>query len=125
MSDDRFEKGLETRRAVLGDAYVDNSLSKATDFTQTFQEYVTTYCWNDLWNRPGLDHKTRSIINLAMLAALNRPHEFRVHCRGAVNNGVTKDEMKEIFLQIGVYAGVPASLEAFKIAQEVFDDMGV
>ncbi len=125
MDDDRFEKGLATRKAVLGDEYVDNSLSKATDFTQTFQEFVTTYCWNDCWNRPGLEKKTRSIINLAMLCALNRPNELKVHVRGAVNNGVSKDEMKEIFLQVGVYCGVPASLEAFKIAQEVFDDMGV
>ena len=122
---DRFDAGLKTRKEVLGDAYVEASLDKATDFTMAFQEFVTTYCWNDAWNRPGLEKKTRSILNLGMLCALNRPHELRVHIRGAVNNGVTKDEMKEIFLQVGVYCGVPASLEAFKIAQEVFDEMGV
>lgn len=125
MDQEKFDKGLETRKAVLGDEYVEKSLGKATDFTMAFQEYVTTYCWNDCWNREGLDRKTRSIINLAMLSALNRPNEFKVHCRGAVNNGVTKEEMREIFLQIGTYCGVPAALEAFKIAQEVFDEMGV
>ena len=125
MDQEKFDKGLATRKAVLGDEYVNNSLNKATDFTMAFQEYVTTNCWNDCWNRPGLERKTRSIINLAMLSALNRPHEFKVHCRGAVNNGVTKVEMREIFIQVGTYCGAPAALEAFKLAQEVFDEMGI
>ena len=125
MNKELFDKGLAVRKKVLGDAYVDNSINKATDFTMAFQEFVTENCWGHTWTRDGLDLKTRSILNLGMLCALNRGNELKVHVRGAVNNGVTKEEMKEIFIQVGTYCGMPAALEGFKIAQEVFDDMGI
>ncbi|MBL4916746.1 carboxymuconolactone decarboxylase family protein [Szabonella alba] len=116
----RFRDGLETRRAVLGSDYVDGAISRATDFNWPMQELVTEYCWNDVWNRPGLDRKTRSMLNLAMLSALNRPHELKLHLRGALNNGVTREEMTEIFLQVAIYCGVPAAIDSFRTAQEVF-----
>ena len=125
MNKDLFDKGLSVRKKVLGDDYVENSLNKATDFTMAFQECVTENCWGYTWNRDGLDLKTRSMLNLAMLCALNRGSELKIHVRGAVNNGVTKDEMREIFIQVGTYCGMPAALEGFKTAQDVFDDMGV
>jgi 4-carboxymuconolactone decarboxylase len=120
MNRDLYEAGLATRRAVLGDAYVDASLAAATDFTTDIQELVTRYCWGDVWNRPGLGRRDRSLINLAMITALNRPHEFKVHVRGAVTNGVTRDEIKEVLLQTAVYCGAPAALESFRLAAEVF-----
>ena len=116
---ERFEKGLKVRRAVLGAEYVDNSVANATDFMAPFQKMVTEFCWGDIWTRPGIDRKQRSMLNLAMLAALNRPNELRLHLKGAINNGVTPEEMQEIFLAVCVYAGVPAGLDAFKIAQDV------
>lgn len=125
MNKAQFDKGLAVRKKVLGDAYVENSIGKATDFTMAFQEFVTENCWGYTWTRDGLDLKTRSILNLGMLCALNRGNELKVHVRGAVNNGVTKEEMTEIFIQVGTYCGMPAALEGFKIAQEVFDDMGI
>ena len=118
-----FEQGLKTRREVLGSAYVDASIQNANEFNIELQHLVTQYCWGDVWNRPGLDRKTRSLLNLAMITALNRPHELKLHVRGAINNGLTKDEIKEVFLQVGVYAGVPAAVEAFRTASEVFADM--
>ena len=120
MNQDLYDAGLATRRRVLGDAYVDASLASATEFSRDIQEYVTQYCWGDLWNRPGLSLQERSLINLSMIIALNRSQEFKAHVRGAINNGVTKDEMKEIFLQAGVYGGVPVSAEAFRIARAIF-----
>ncbi len=114
-----FEKGLKVRREVLGDSYVQRSLDQADDFTADFQKLVTEWCWGDVWNRPGLDRRTRSIVNLAMLTALNRPHEIRMHVRGALNNGLSRDEIKEILLQTAVYCGVPAALDAFRVAGEV------
>ena len=125
MNDDLFEAGLKTRRAVLGDAYVDASIKSADDFSRPLQELVTQYCWGDVWNRPGLDRKTRSVLNLAMLTALNRPHELRLHVRGAINNGVTKEDIREIFLQAAVYCGVPAAVDSFRNAREVFKEMGI
>ena len=116
----RFQKGLKIRREVLGSEHVDRSLQSADDFTGEFQQIVTEWCWGDLWGRPGLDRRTRSIINLAMLAALNRPHEVRLHVRGALNNGLTKEEIKEVLLQVMVYCGVPAALDAMKGASDVF-----
>ena len=116
----RFRDGLETRRAVLGSDYVDGAISRATDFNWPMQELVTEYCWNDVWNRQGLDRKTRSMLNLAMLSALNRPHELKLHLKGALNNGVTREEMTEIFLQVAIYCGVPAAIDSFRTAQEVF-----
>lgn len=120
MNRDLYEAGLATRRAVIGDAYVDASLAAATDFSMDMQELVTQYCWGDVWNRPGLTLAQRSMINLAMITALNRPHEFKVHVRGAVNNGLTREQIKEVLLQTAVYCGAPAALEAFRLAAEVF-----
>ena len=122
---EKFERGLKTRRAVVGDAYVDNSLAQADDFNWSMQQLTTEWCWDEIWNRPGLDKRSRSVLNLGMIAALNRPHEFKLHLRGALNNGLTKDELKEIFLQIGVYCGVPAAMDSFRIAKEVFKEMGI
>ena len=117
---EKFERGLKTRRAVLGADYVDNSLAQADDFNWSMQQLTTEWCWDEIWNRPGLDRRSRSVLNLGMIAALNRPHEFKLHLRGALNNGLTKDELKEVFLQIGVYCGVPAAMDSFRIAKEVF-----
>lgn len=116
---DQFRKGLEIRREVLGAEYVDRSIAQADDFIGAFQKLVTEWCWGEVWSRPGLDRKTRSMLNLAMLTALNRPHEVRLHTRGALNNGVTPEEIKEILLQTAIYCGVPAALDSFKIAAEV------
>jgi 4-carboxymuconolactone decarboxylase len=118
-----FDQGLSTRREVLGTEYVDASISNATDFNIDMQELVTQYCWGDVWNRPGLDRKTRSFLNLAMITALNRPHELKLHIRGAINNGLTKDEVKEVFLQTAIYCGVPAAIDSFRVASEVFKEM--
>jgi 4-carboxymuconolactone decarboxylase len=120
-----FDKGLAIRRAVLGSEYVDKSLAAADDFTRPLQEIVTQYCWGEVWGRPNLERKTRSLLNLAMLSALNRPHEVKLHVRGALNNGVTKDEIREVFLQVAIYCGVPAAMDSFRIAKEVFKEMGV
>ena len=125
LNPELFEVGLKTRRQVLGSEYVDASLNNATDFNIELQELVTQYCWGDVWNRPGLALKTRSMINLAMLTALNRPHELKIHLRGALNNGVTKDEIKEVFLQTAIYCGVPAAIDSFRGAKEVFKEMGI
>ena len=120
-----FDQGLSTRREVLGTDYVNVSIQNATDFNIDMQELVTQYCWGDIWNRPGLDRKTRSFLNLAMIAALNRPHELKLHVRGAINNGLTKDEIKEVFLQAAIYCGVPAGIDSFRIASEVFKEMNI
>lgn len=119
----QFKKGLEIRRAVVGDAYVDKSLASADDLTAPLQKLVTEYCWGDVWARPGLDLKTRSFLNMAWLIALNRPNELRLHMRGAVNNGVTQSEIQEVILQAAIYCGVPASLDAMKAAKEVIAEM--
>ncbi|MBT2679226.1 4-carboxymuconolactone decarboxylase [Bacillus sp. ISL-35] len=121
----KFDEGLQVRREVLGAEYVDNSIKNATSFTKPLQELVTEYCWGEIWTREGLPKKTRSMINLAMLTALNRPHELKLHLRGAINNGVTKEEIQEIFLQTAIYCGVPASLDSFKAAREIFEEMGI
>lgn len=123
MQKEMYDKGLKIRRETLGDAYVDKALAQADDFTGDLQEMVTAYCWGEVWGREGLDRKTRSTINLAMLSALNRPHELGVHVRGALNNGLTRDEIKEIFLQVGIYCGVPAMVDSFRIARQVFEDV--
>jgi len=114
-----YKAGLAVRRKVLGEKYVDDAIAKADDFMKPLQQYLTEHAWGAAWTRPGLDLRTRSMLNLAMLTALNRPHELRIHLRGAIRNGVTKEEMQEIFLQCGVYCGAPAALESFKIAKEV------
>jgi 4-carboxymuconolactone decarboxylase len=121
----RHEAGLKTRRAVLGAEYVDKAQAALDDFNRPFAELVNTYCWNDVWNRPGLDRKTRSMLNLAMLSALNRPHELKLHVNGALNNGLTKEQIREVFLQVAIYCGVPAAVEAFRIAREAFKERGL
>jgi 4-carboxymuconolactone decarboxylase len=122
MSDDgRLARGDELRRAVLGDEYVEQSRARATEFTAPLQELVTEYCWGGVWSRPGLELKTRSLLNLAMLTALNRPHELRLHVRGAVNNGCTREEIRETLLQAAVYCGLPAALDAFRSAAAELD----
>ncbi len=123
MHQDDFDKGLKTRREVLGADYVDKAIAGADDFNRPLQELITEYAWNGIWNRPGLDRKTRSLLNLAMLTALNRPHELRLHLRGALNNGVTRDEMQEVFLQTAIYCGVPASMDSFRLARELFKEL--
>jgi 4-carboxymuconolactone decarboxylase len=117
-----FAKGLAVRREVLGADYVDKSLADADDFMMAFQNLTTEWCWGEVWARPGLSRKTRSMLNLAMLTALNRPAELKLHLRGALTNGVTIEEIKEIFLQTGIYCGIPAALESFKTAREVFKE---
>jgi 4-carboxymuconolactone decarboxylase len=123
LNKDLFDKGLQTRREVLGSDYVDNSIRSADDFNRPMQELVTQYCWGDVWNRPGLDRKTRSMLNLAMLSTLNRPHELKLHVRGALTNGVTKEEISEVFLQVAIYCGVPAAIDSFRVAREAFKEM--
>ena len=120
MDKKRYEAGLQVRRAVLGAEYVDKAISSADDFNRPLQELVTEYCWGEVWTRPGLDRKTRSIMNLAMLTALNRPHEIKLHVRGALNNGLSKDEIREVFLQTAIYCGVPAAIDGMRVAKEVF-----
>jgi 4-carboxymuconolactone decarboxylase len=115
-----YEKGLKNRREVLGAEYVDSAIASADDFSRPLQELVTEYCWGAVWDRPGLDRKTRSIINLAMLTALNRPHELKLHVKGALNNGLSKAEIGEVLLQTAVYCGVPAAVDSFRSAREVF-----
>ena len=114
-----FDTGLEIRRAVLGAEYVDNAINAADDFNRPLQELVTEYAWGAVWGRPGLPRKTRSMINLAMITALNRPHELELHIRGALTNGVTEEEMREVFLQTAIYCGVPAAIDSFRIARQV------
>ena len=123
--DDRehFDQGMTVRRAVLGSAHVDRAMSRKNAFNGEFQELITRYCWGDIWTRPGLPRHTRSLLTIAMLVALNRPDEFRLHVRAAFNNGVTRDELKEVLLQTAIYCGVPAANASFHMAEEVFAQM--
>jgi 4-carboxymuconolactone decarboxylase len=123
-ADEFFRQGLAIRREVLGADYVDASLAKANDFMMAFQHITTEWCWGYAWSRPGLDRKARSMINLAMLTALNRSPEIKLHVKGAITNGLTVDEIKEVLLQATVYCGIPAGLEAFKVANEVLVELG-
>jgi 4-carboxymuconolactone decarboxylase len=125
MAQDTLETGMGVRKDVLGAEHVARSMEAATSFTRPVQELVTEYCWGAVWSRPGLDRRSRSMINLAMLTALNRGHEFGVHVRGALSNGVTPEEIREILLQATVYCGAPAGLEAFRIAETVLTEQGV
>jgi len=125
MNPSLFEQGLQTRRDVLGAEYVDAAIQSADDFNRPLHELVTQTCWGEIWNRPGLDRRTRSLLNLAMLTALNRPHELKLHVKGALRNGVTKDEIREVFMQTAIYCGVPAATDSFRSAREVFKDMGI
>ncbi len=123
MTSDKFASGLKIRKEVLGEEYVANALKNVDDFNRPMQELVTEYCWGTIWTRDGLPKKTRSLINLAMLTALNRPHEVKAHVRGALNNGCTREEIMETFLQAAVYCGVPAGIDSFRSAREVFAEM--
>ena len=118
-SSEMFDRGLQTRREVLGAEYVDASLARADDFMMAFQRVTTELAWDYVWNRPGLDRRTRSLLNLAMLTALGKPAELKLHVMGALTNGVTVEEIKEVLLQAPVYCGIPAGLEAFRAADEV------
>jgi len=120
---DHRHDGMAVRRAVLGDAHVDRSIAKSTAFTESFQDYIIRTAWGDVWTRPGLDRRTRSVITLTALLSLGQENELRLHIRGALNNGLTQDEIGEVFLHAAVYAGVPAANSAFSIAQEVFAAM--
>ena len=121
---DRFARGLAVRQRVLGARYVDDALRAADDFTRPLQELVTEYCWGTVWTRPGLPRKTRSLLNLAMLTALNRPHEVRLHVRGALRNGCSRQEIMETLLQTAIYCGVPAAIDSFRVAREVLAEPG-
>jgi 4-carboxymuconolactone decarboxylase len=123
MASELFEKGLQIRREVLGAEHVDASMSQADDFSRPLQELVTEYCWGNVWSRPGLDRKTRSLINVAMLTALNRPHEVRLHLRGALNNGCSKNDIMEVLLQTAIYCGVPAAMDSLRVAKEFFQEV--
>jgi 4-carboxymuconolactone decarboxylase len=122
VATDLYEKGLEVRRAVLGKEHVDKAIADADNFSRPLQELVTEYCWGSIWTRPGLSRKTRSLINLAMLTALNRPHEVKLHLRGALNNGCSKEEIMEVLLQTAIYCGVPAAIDSFRTAKEFFQE---
>jgi len=123
MEKERFEKGLGIRRAVLGAEFVDNAIKTADDFSRPLQELVTEYCWGAVWGRDGLKRSERSMINLAMISALNRPHELKAHIRGALANGLSRAQIREVFLQVAIYCGVPAAVDSFRIARETFAEM--
>ena len=123
MSSEKFEAGLKVRKEVLGEQYVNRALDNVDEFNRPMQELVNEYCWGEIWTREGLPRQTRSLLNLAMLTALNRPHEVRAHVLGALNNGVTRDEIMETFLQAAIYCGVPAGIDSFRTAKEVFAEL--
>jgi len=125
MSSDQFERGLKCRKEVLGEAYVETSLSKADDFNRDFQEIVTEYCWGGTWGRGVLSKRDRSILNLGMLAGLGKSQEFKLHFRGAMTNGLSIEDLREILIQVAVYCGIPAGIEAFRLAREVFADLDI
>jgi 4-carboxymuconolactone decarboxylase len=117
------DKGLEIRKAVLGEAYVANALKNVDSFNEPFQDLLNEYCWGSVWGREELPRKTRSMLNIAMISILNRPHELRVHLKGALTNGVSRDEIREILMQVAIYAGMPAAVDSFRIAREVFAEI--
>lgn len=123
MNDELFESGLAIRKAVLGAEFVEKSLAAADDFNLPMQRLTTEYCWGEIWGREGLPRATRSMLNLAMLAALNRPQEFRMHVAGALRNGVSREEIREVLLQVAIYCGIPAGVDAFRNAREVFAEI--
>ena len=123
MTDERYEAGLAIRKEVLGEAHVERSLAAVSDFSRPVQEFVTRACWGDVWGRPGLDRRTRSLLNLVMLTALGRNHELGVHVRGAIRNGCSEEEIQEALLQAAVYCGVPAALESFRVAEKVLAEV--
>ena len=123
MDKTTHDKGLEIRKAVMGEAFVTNALKNVDEFNKPFQELVTEYCWGAVWGREELPRKTRSMLNLAMLSILNRPNELRAHIKGALTNGVTRSEIREVLMQVAIYAGVPAGVDSFRIAREVFAEL--
>ena len=123
MDKKTYDKGLEVRKAVLGEAYVNNALKNVDDFNRPFQEMLNEYCWGTVWGREELPRKTRSMLNIAIIAILNRQHEFRAHLKGALTNGVTRDEIREILMQVAIYGGMPAAVDSFRVAREVFAEI--
>ena len=123
MDKKMHDKGLEVRKAVLGEAYVNNALKNVDDFNRPFQEMLNEYCWGTVWGREELPRKTRSMLNIAMISILNRQHEFRAHLKGALTNGVTREEIREILMQVAIYGGMPAAVDSFRIAREVFAEI--
>jgi 4-carboxymuconolactone decarboxylase len=123
MNKELFEKGLAIRKSVIGAEFVDKALATADDFNMPLQELVTEYCWGAVWGRGGLEKKTRSLLNIAMLSTLNRPHELKVHVKGAIRNGATKVEIREVLLQVAIYAGVPAAVDSFRVAKEALAEL--
>ncbi len=123
MSDDTYDKGMTIRKAVLGDAYVEKSLSQADDFSRPIQELVTRYCWGEVWSDTTLSRRDRSLINIAMLSLLNRPHELKLHVKGALTNGATRDEIRAVLLQVAIYGGVPAGIDATRVAREALSEV--
>ncbi len=123
MSQEMFDRGLEIRKAVLGADYVQKSLDAADDFNRDFQELVTEYCWGAGWGRTALSRRDRSLLNLVMLGTLNRSHEFKLHLKGALTNGCSREEIKDALIQLAIYAGIPAGVEAFRLAREVFTEL--
>ena len=122
MNDELFNKGLEIRKSVLGKEYVEKSIAAADDFNMPLQQLVTEYCWGAVWGREELPKKTRSMLNLAMLSCLNRPHELKIHVQGALRNGVSKTEIREVLLAVMIYAGVPAAVDSFRVAREAINE---
>ena len=123
MKSEMYERGLELRKTVLGEEHVERSIGSADDFNLPLQDLITEYGWGAVWSREGLSKKNRSMLNLGMLSALNRPHELKLHIRGALTNGVSKDEIREIFLQVALYCGAPAAIDSFRTAKEIFDEI--
>lgn len=123
MSNDKFEKGLALRKQVLGAEYVEKSMASADSFSMPMQELSTEYCWGHVWTRPGLELRERSLINIAMISALNRPHELKLHVKAALNNGLTREQIREVILQVAVYCGVPAGIDSTRIAREAFAEI--
>jgi len=123
MSDDLYKRGLEIRKAVLGKDYVEKSIASADDFSRPIQELSTEYCWGRIWSRPGLARRDRSLLNLSMISALNRPHELKLHVKAALTNGLSREEICEVFLQVAIYCGIPAGIDSVRIAREAFAEV--
>jgi 4-carboxymuconolactone decarboxylase len=123
MNKELFDKGLAIRKSVIGADFVDKAFATADEFNMPLQELVTEYCWGAVWGREGLSKKTRSLLNIAMLSALNRPHELKVHVKGAIRNGASKEEIREVLLQVAIYAGVPAAVDSFRLAKEALGEL--
>ena len=125
IASERYERVLAVLREVLGAAYVDRSIAEADDFSRPIQELVTEYCWGEIWTQPELPKKTRSLINIAMISALNRPHELKLHVRGALRNGCSKEEIRAVLMQVAIYCGVPAAIDGLRVAREVLKEEGI